>query len=142
MDERDVFRPNFEKRDGLVTVIAIEASAPKPLMLAFTDEAGWQQTLETGLGSYYSTSRKKSWVKGETSGNFQKVSEMLIDCDGDALVYVVEPQGNGLACHTNARTCFYRSVVNGLLLPAPDAGLAEELQIVRTIVHPNFRARR
>lgn len=105
-----VRRPNFEKRGGLVTVVAQDADTREVLMVAYTDEAGWRQTLETGLGSYYSTSRQESWVKGETSGNLQEVVDVLIDCDGDALIYLVKPLGQGVACHTEARSCFYRSV--------------------------------
>ncbi len=131
-----VLRPNFEKRGGLVTVVAQDANTKEVLMVAYTDEAGWRKTLETGLGSYYSTSRKKSWVKGEESGNFQKVLDMFIDCDGDALIYLVEPQGPGVACHTNARSCFYRHVTGQISDdPAPKAGEAEKLPFIEAIVH-------
>lgn len=134
-----VVRPNFEKRGGLVTVVAQDANTKEVLMVAFTDEAGWRKTLETGLGSYYSTSRKKSWVKGEESGNFQKVVDMLIDCDGDALIYLVEPQGQGVACHTNARSCFYRHVTYKVSNdPAPKAGEDEELPLIEVKVHDNL----
>jgi len=126
-----VLRPNFEKRGGLVTVVAQDSKTKEVLMVAYTDEAGWLKTLKTGLGSYYSTSRQKSWVKGEESGNFQKVVAILIDCDGDALVYMVEPQGNKVACHTNARTCFYRSLFDERqICSAPGAGKDEELPYV------------
>jgi phosphoribosyl-AMP cyclohydrolase len=104
-------------------------------MVAYTDEAGWLKTLETGLGSYYSTSRKKSWVKGEESGNFQRVRRMLIDCDGDALIYLVEPEGNMVACHTEARSCFYRDAVFvERAEPAPKAGDKEQLPLVKAYV--------
>ena len=139
MKTTQVLRPNFEKRGGLVTVVAQDAKTKEVLMVAYTDEAGWRKTLETGLGSYYSTSRKKSWVKGEESGNFQKVVDMLIDCDGDALIYLVEPQGPGVACHTNARSCFYRHVTGKVSDdPAPKAGEAEKLPLIEALVHPNL----
>jgi len=134
-----VYRPNFEKRGGLVTVVAQDATTREILMVAYTDEAGWRKTLETGLGSYYSTSRKKSWVKGEESGNFQKVVNVLIDCDGDALVYLVEPQGNKVACHTDARSCFFRSVTKPWSIPAPKAGKAEELTSIEVPVHADLQ---
>ncbi len=139
METKQVLRPNFEKRGGLVTVVAQNAHTHEVLMVAYTDEAGWRKTLETGLGSYYSTSRKKSWVKGEESGNFQKVIGMRIDCDGDALIYLVEPKGPGVACHTNARSCFYRVIAGkGRNAPAPKAGKDEELPLVEVEVHENL----
>jgi len=128
--KENVLKPNFEKRGGLVTVVAQDIKTREVLMVAYTDEAGWRKTLETGIATYYSTSRKKMWVKGEESGNLQKVFGMLIDCDGDALIYLVKPEGDKVACHTGARTCFYRNVVigrNRVGLLAPKAGKAEEL---------------
>ena len=134
-----VLRPNFEKRGGLVTVVAQDARTKEVLMVAYTDETGWRKTLETGLGSYYSTSRNKSWVKGEESGNFQKIVDILVDCDGDALIYLVEPQGPGVACHTGARSCFYRHVTGKASNDhAPKAGAAEELPLVEVQIHPDL----
>jgi phosphoribosyl-AMP cyclohydrolase len=129
-----VFRPNFEKRGGLITVVVQSMEAGQVLMVAYSDEAGWLKTLETGLVSLYSTSRKKSWVKGEESGNFMKVKEVYIDCDGDAVVYIVEPCGNKLACHTEAESCFYRSLGDQVRF-APRAGEGEELPLVEVEVH-------
>lgn len=138
-DQMLVLRPNFEKRGGLVTVVAQDSKTREVLMVAYTDEAGWRKTLETGLGCYYSTSRNKSWTKGEESGNYQKVVEMRVDCDGDALIYLVEPQGDGVACHTNARTCFYRSVTgNRGDYDAPKAGDNEKLRFVEAVVKFNM----
>jgi len=122
-----------------VVVVAQDATTREVLMVAYTDEAGWRKTLETRLGSYYSTSRKKSWVKGEESGNFQKIIDILVDCDGDALIYLVEPQGHKLACHTNARSCFYRSLIGSRPdEPAPKAGKDEELPFVDVTVHEDL----
>jgi phosphoribosyl-AMP cyclohydrolase len=129
-----VFRPNFEKRGGLITVVVQSMEAGQVLMVAYSDEAGWLKTLETGLVSLYSTSRKKSWVKGEESGNFMKVKEVYIDCDGDAIVYIVEPCGNKLACHTEAESCFYRSL-GDQVRSAPKAGVSESLPLVEVEVH-------
>ena len=69
-----------------------------------------EKTTETGYAHYYSTSRKKIWLKGETSGNRQLVKEILVDCDGDALLYMVKQQGTGAACHEGYRSCFYRQL--------------------------------
>lgn len=132
--KRKVFRPNFEKRGGLITVVVQSMMTGLVLMVAYSDEAGWLKTLETGLVSLYSTSRKKSWVKGEESGNFMEVKDIYVDCDGDAVVYRVEPHGNKVACHTEAETCFYRSL-GGQVFPAPKAGVGEELPIVEVEVH-------
>lgn len=133
-----VIRPNFEKR-GLVTVIALDGITREVLMVAYANEAAWRRTLETGRACYYSTSRKKLWTKGEESGNFQEVVDIYVDCDGDALVYVVVQKGEGRACHTNARTCFYRSVLGrDLGILAPKAGEGEELQVVDAEVNEKF----
>lgn len=114
-----VYVPNFAKRGGLVVVVVQDATTKEILMVAYTDEAGFLETLKTGEAVYYSTSRKERWKKGETSGNIQIVRDVLIDCDGDALIYVVDQMGGG-ACHTGARTCFYRRCVNCVYVaPAP-----------------------
>lgn len=128
-----VLWPNFKRNiDGipnLANVVVQDYQTKEILMVAFTDEAGWKETLKTGMVSMFSTSRKKSWVKGEESGNFMLVKEIRLDCDGDAILYFVIPQGKGVACHTEARSCFYRSV--GLFKPnlmeAPKAGIKEDL---------------
>ncbi len=108
--KRNVLMPNFAKRNGLVTIIAQDKNTREILMVAFTDEIGFLETMATGEAVYYSTSRGKRWRKGEESGNIQKVSQVLIDCDGDAVIYMVEQIGEG-ACHTSKRSCFYRSVL-------------------------------
>ncbi|OHA27283.1 MAG: hypothetical protein A3C06_00475 [Candidatus Taylorbacteria bacterium RIFCSPHIGHO2_02_FULL_46_13] len=130
-----VIRPNFEKRGGLVTVITQDFMTKQVLMLAYTDEAGYLETLETGKAVYFSTSRKKRWMKGEESGDVQRVRSVTVDCDGDALIYFVEQKGDG-ACHTKAQSCFYRSAVGGLqLMEAPKAGVKEVLPFIDTQVH-------
>ena len=114
MKIRSVVIPRFEKRGGLVTAIAQDRKSREILMVAFTDRAGFLETLETGEAVYYSTSRKQRWKKGETSGNIQIVHEIKIDCDADALIYVVDQKGKG-ACHVGKYTCFYRSVIGSVL---------------------------
>jgi phosphoribosyl-AMP cyclohydrolase len=136
--KRNVSKPNFEKRGGLITAIVQNVKTGQILMVAYSDEAGWLKTLETGLVSLYSTSRQKSWVKGEESGNFMMVMGYTIDCDGDAVIYLVEPCGNGLACHTDAVSCFYRGL-SDQICPAPKAGENEELPLVEVEVHERLR---
>ena len=94
--------------DDLVVVIVQDAGTKDVLMQAFANQEAVEKTLETGKAHYYSTSRRKLWLKGETSSHFQKVKEVCIDCDGDALIYTVEQ--TGAACHTGYRSCFFRKV--------------------------------
>lgn len=134
-----VLKPNFEKRGGLVDVIVQCFNTRRVLMKAYTDEVGYLETLRTGKAVYFSTSRNRRWMKGEEkSGNFQIVRQILIDCDGDSLIFMVEQLGSG-DCHTGAKTCFYRTVAeNDLLFSAPDAGKAEELPVIEAEVHSRF----
>jgi phosphoribosyl-AMP cyclohydrolase len=101
--------PNFKKRGGTVPVITQDSETGEVLMLAYANPEAYEQTVKTGIATYYSTSRKEVWVKGQTSGNKQSVREILIDCDEDAVIYKVTQRGKG-ACHTGQRTCFYRSI--------------------------------
>ena len=94
--------------DGLVPVIAQEQLSGDVLMLAWADRQALEQTLATGQAHYFSRSRQTLWRKGEKSGHEQRVSEIRLDCDGDAVLYRV--QQTGPACHTGARTCFFRAV--------------------------------
>jgi phosphoribosyl-AMP cyclohydrolase len=103
---------NFDKLGGLVPAIAQDYQTGEVLMLAFMNEAAWNATLTTGRATYYSRSRKCLWVKGETSGNVQRVREIRIDCDDDTVILKVEQVG-GAACHTGHRSCFYKKVENG-----------------------------
>jgi phosphoribosyl-AMP cyclohydrolase len=109
-----MLRLNFDQLGGLVPAIAQDYETGEVLMLAFMNEAAWNATLATGRATYYSRSRKCLWVKGETSGNIQRVREIRIDCDDDAVILKVEQVG-GAACHTGHRSCFYKKVENGLV---------------------------
>lgn len=93
---------------GLVPVVAQEAATGEMLMLAWMNAEAVRRTLETGNVTYWSRSRGDFWVKGETSGHVQKLVEMRVDCDRDALLVLVEQEGP--ACHTNRRSCFYTAV--------------------------------
>lgn len=98
---------------GLVTAVAIDNEKGDVLMLAHMNAEALKLTLETGRMTYWSRSRKKLWVKGETSGNTQKLVSAHLDCDGDALVFRVVPEGLAAACHEGYRSCFFREFKNG-----------------------------
>ncbi|MBU0957804.1 MAG: phosphoribosyl-AMP cyclohydrolase [Nanoarchaeota archaeon] len=100
---------NFDKLDGLVPAIAQDYKSGEVLMLAFMNKEAWDKTLETGKAHYFSRTKDKLWMKGETSGNFQIVKEILIDCDDDSVVLKIEQIG-GAACHTGYNSCFYKKV--------------------------------
>jgi phosphoribosyl-AMP cyclohydrolase len=91
---------------GLVTAIAQDADTNQVLMLAYMNRETLEETLATGNMVYYSRSRKKRWLKGETSGHFQKVRDVFIDCDGDALLFKIDQ--TDAACHEGYRSCFFR----------------------------------
>lgn len=101
------FMPRFDQH-GLITAIAVDSQSREILMVAFMDAQALAKTRETGLAHFHSRSRGKLWLKGETSGHFLKIEEIRVDCDQDALVLLVSPQGP--ACHTGARSCFYRKL--------------------------------
>ena len=101
------FMPKFDA-DGLIPAIAQNARTGEVLMLAWMNAEALRLTLQTGAATYWSRSRQALWVKGETSGHTQRVIEVRVDCDQDALLLHVEQTGP--ACHTGARGCFYRAV--------------------------------
>ena len=101
---------DFKKLDGLIAAVVIDENTRRVLMVGFMNEEAWQRTLESGAVTFYSRSRNKLWMKGETSGNQLKVIETLVDCDEDTLVLKCKPLGDGVACHTGERTCFYRTL--------------------------------
>jgi phosphoribosyl-AMP cyclohydrolase len=94
--------------DGLVTAIAQDVDTREVLMLAWMNAESLRMTLDEGRMVYWSRSRQELWRKGDTSGDRQFVREAYYDCDGDALLFLVEQEGNG-ACHTGARSCFFRA---------------------------------
>jgi phosphoribosyl-AMP cyclohydrolase len=99
------FMPRFDAA-GLLTAIALDSASREVLMVAFMDAEALAKTRETGLAHFHSRSRGRLWLKGESSGHFLRVEEIRVDCDQDALVMLVTPAGP--ACHTGARSCFYR----------------------------------
>ena len=103
--------PRFDA-NGLVTAVVTDAASGEVLMVAHMNAEALQKTIESGEAWYFSRSRKALWKKGETSGHLQRVVELRIDCDQDAVWLRVEQQGGG-ACHTGRRSCFYRAVPLG-----------------------------
>jgi phosphoribosyl-AMP cyclohydrolase len=111
IEEGKAFAPKFDA-DGLVTAVATDAGSGELLMVAHMNAQALQKTIETGEAHYFSRSRKKLWRKGEESGHVQRVVELRVDCDQDAVWLKVEQQGPG-ACHTGRRSCFYRAIPLG-----------------------------
>jgi phosphoribosyl-AMP cyclohydrolase len=93
---------------GLIPAVVQQYDSGEVLMVAWMDDAALSRTLDEGETVFYSRSRQQRWHKGETSGNTQRVVEVRVDCDGDVLLVLVDQQGEGLACHTGARSCFHR----------------------------------
>lgn len=96
--------------DGLIPAIVQEHSTGRVLMMAWMNRASLERTVAEGKTVFWSRSRQKYWVKGETSGHFQTVKDIAFDCDGDTLLVQVEQIG--AACHENYKSCFFRSVTN------------------------------
>jgi len=113
-----VIAPRFDAA-GLIAAIAQHADTGEVLMLAWMNDAALRLTLDTGEAHYFSRSRNSLWKKGETSGQVQTVVEIRLDCDQDAVLLKVRPQGDGGACHVGFRSCFYRQVVVGTLVEKP-----------------------
>lgn len=101
------FMPKFDA-SGLLTAVAQDANSGLILMLAFMDREALEATRKTGKAHFYSRSRQRLWMKGESSGHVLEVEQILVDCDQDALILKVTPRGP--ACHTNATSCFYRQL--------------------------------
>ncbi len=98
--------------EGLVPVIAQQETTGKVLMFAWMNAESLSLTAQKGYAVYWSRSRQRLWRKGESSGNQQKVKEILLDCDKDVILLKIEQQG-GIACHTGRESCFYRKLVDG-----------------------------
>ena len=95
--------------NGLIPAVIQDVKSNEVLMMAYMNKVSLERTIESGKTCFWSRSRQKYWVKGETSGNIQIVKEILYDCDEDTLLIKVEQTGSG-ACHTGNRTCFYRKI--------------------------------
>jgi len=99
---------DFKKGNGLIPVVVQDAESKEVLMMAYANEEALAKTLSTGYAHYWSRSRKKLWMKGETSGHMQKIRKVIADCDYDTLLYVVEQKGP--TCHTGKATCFHNKL--------------------------------
>jgi len=113
-EKGSAFLPRFDDK-GLLTAIAVDSRSREILMVAFMDQTALDKTRETGIAHFYSRSRGRLWMKGETSGHTLSVEEIRVDCDQDALVMLVTPAGP--ACHTGAVSCFYRKLEGDGLSP-------------------------
>lgn len=113
-EKGSAFLPRFDDK-GLLTAIVVDSQTREILMVAFMDQLALDKTRETGIAHFYSRSRGKLWMKGETSGHILRVQEIRVDCDQDALVMLVTPAGP--ACHTGATSCFYRKLEGDGLAP-------------------------
>ncbi|HXN62285.1 MAG TPA: phosphoribosyl-AMP cyclohydrolase [Acidimicrobiales bacterium] len=116
VDEELVGAVDFAKGDGLVPAIVQDASDGTVLTMAYMDAEALRRTLATGRSWFFSRSRQEYWQKGETSGDRQYVREVRLDCDGDALVVLVDQHGRG-ACHTGEHSCFFRTIGSGPGVP-------------------------
>jgi phosphoribosyl-AMP cyclohydrolase len=97
---------DFDKMDGLAPAIVQEDSTGEVLMVGFMNPEAYSRTVETGYVTFYSRTRQKLWMKGETSGNRLRVISALTDCDRDTLLFRVHVEGDGLVCHTGTKSCF------------------------------------
>ena len=104
---------DFGKTDGLVAGIVQDAASGEMLMLGFLNAESYAKTLETGYVTFWSRSRGKLWMKGETSGNRLRVVTAATDCDSDALLFRVEVEGDGLVCHEGSVSCFTKAIAMG-----------------------------
>jgi phosphoribosyl-AMP cyclohydrolase len=118
LERGETLAPRFDP-SGLIAAVAVDADQGEVLMLAWMNADALALTIETGEAHYYSRSRQALWKKGETSGQVQTVVEIRIDCDQDAVLLKVRPQGDGGACHVGFRSCFYRVVEEGRLVERP-----------------------
>ncbi|HEY5106295.1 MAG TPA: phosphoribosyl-AMP cyclohydrolase [Caulobacteraceae bacterium] len=114
LEQGAMLAPRFDAA-GLIAAVATHARTGEVLMVAWMNAEALALTLKTGEAHYFSRSRRALWRKGETSGQVQAVEEIRIDCDQDAVWLKVTPGGDGGACHTGARSCFYRVIENGAL---------------------------
>jgi phosphoribosyl-AMP cyclohydrolase len=113
MEAMDAVKIDFAKMDGLVPGIVQDATTGEMLMLGFLNEVSYAKTLETGFVTFWSRTRQKLWMKGETSGNRLRVVSAATDCDSDALLFKVEVEGDGLVCHEGTVSCFTKNIAMG-----------------------------
>jgi phosphoribosyl-AMP cyclohydrolase len=113
-----VLTPRFDA-NGLIAAVATHADTGEVLMFGWMNAEALERTMATGEVHYFSRSRNELWHKGATSGQIQRVAEMRIDCDQDCVWVKIHPQGDGGACHVGFRSCFYRTIEDGVLVERP-----------------------
>jgi phosphoribosyl-AMP cyclohydrolase len=133
VETTDLFSPGFDD-NGLIPAITQDAQSGEVVMFAFMNALALEKTITTGLVHYWSRSRNKLWLKGETSGETQKVVEIKTDCDQDVVLVRAQIQGRGATCHTGKRACFYRS----LDLPGTDKTTRDTITLSDTGGAPLF----
>jgi len=101
---------DYTKLDGLIPAVIQDAETSEVLMVGFMNDVALAETRRTGFATFFSRTRNRLWMKGETSGNKLEVVEILVDCDDDTVLLKVKRQGGGNVCHTGERTCFYRTL--------------------------------
>jgi phosphoribosyl-ATP pyrophosphohydrolase/phosphoribosyl-AMP cyclohydrolase len=101
---------DYSKLNGLIPAVIQDAETSEVLMVGFMNDDALAQTRRTGFATFFSRSRNKLWMKGETSGNRLQVTELLVDCDDDTVLVKVKRLGDGNVCHTGERTCFFRTL--------------------------------
>ncbi len=112
LEEGTEFAPRFDA-NGLIVCVTVEARTREVLMVAYMNQLALDRTIETGVAHYWSRSRQSLWRKGDTSGQVQTVVSLGVDCDQDAILLEVEAGGDGKACHTGRKSCFYRKLQRG-----------------------------
>jgi phosphoribosyl-AMP cyclohydrolase len=108
---------DFKKMDGLVPAIVQDAKTLEVLMVGFVNDVSYARTLDTGYVTFWSRTRQKLWMKGETSGNRLRVIDASTDCDQDTLLFRVEVEGDGLVCHEGTVSCFTRPLAVAVRVP-------------------------
>jgi phosphoribosyl-AMP cyclohydrolase len=103
---------DYSKLDGLIPAVVQDAESSEVLMVGFMNDVALAETRRTGFATFFSRTRGKLWMKGETSGNRLEVVDMLVDCDDDTVLLKVRRHGDGNVCHTGERTCFYRRLAD------------------------------
>ncbi|MDO8680220.1 MAG: phosphoribosyl-AMP cyclohydrolase [Acidobacteriota bacterium] len=101
---------DFSKLDGLIPAVVQDETSNEVLMVGFMNDEAWALTQRTGYVTFFSRTRNKLWIKGETSGNRLAVRQMFVDCDDDTVLIKVAREGDGNVCHTGERSCFYRVI--------------------------------
>ena len=109
----EIISIDFAKAGGMVAGIVQDAQSNEVLMLGFLNEESYRRTIETGFVTFWSRTRSKLWMKGETSGNRLRVISASTDCDNDALLFRVEVEGDGLVCHEGTVSCFTKPIQTG-----------------------------